>query len=399
MSPGVRRLVLLLGMAGFVVMGDNLVVSPILPSISVSLGVEPVAAGVLIVAYMLPFGVFQLVFGPLADRFGKTRVILVTFTAFVVATALCAFGTSLANLTVFRALTGLFAAATMPVSLALIGDMVPIEKRQQAVGTFLGVSSLGQALSLGIGGAIANFFDWRGVFAVYAVVAAVVAVALWRNLHAASPHEVREHQAGIIRPYMALLGQATSRRTYLVILFEGVFLLGSFSYLGTALVQRFGLSTLATGALMMAFGVATVIGGRISAKIAARFGQVRTVSAGLLLAAIADVCVFLGGGSVSLSTVGVFLLGLGFMTAHSTMVTMVTEFAARSRGAAMSLTPFSLMVGGAIGTQIGSRIISGVSFDMMYAIYGAGLLVLGLVALPALGNASAAAGSAVQEAA
>ena len=140
----------------------------------------------LIAAYMLPFGIFQLVFGPLADRFGKTRVILATFIAFACATALCALGNTLTGIAFFRALTGIFAAATMPISLALIADVVPMESRQQAIGSFMGIAFLGQALSMGIGGAIAYFFDWRGVFLVYAVVAAVIAVALWRGLRVAA---------------------------------------------------------------------------------------------------------------------------------------------------------------------------------------------------------------------
>ncbi|MGV8083455.1 MAG: MFS transporter [Coriobacteriia bacterium] len=389
MSSVARRLVPLLGAAGFVVMADSWVVSPILPAISHSLGVQPISAGILIAAYMLPFGVFQLAFGPLADRFGKTRVILLTFTAFVLATAVCAAGTSLTQLTIFRALTGLFAAATMPVSLALIGDVVPMENRQQSIGTFLGITSLGQALSLGIGGAIANYFDWRGVFAVYAVAAAVIGVALWRGLASITAgHELRDTHAQVLRPYLTLLRRGASLRTYLVILVEGIFLLGSFSYLGAALVARFGLSSLATGGVMTFFGIAAVVGGRTSAKSAARLGRPGTVALGLILAAIADAFVFVGTNSLVLTAVGVTLLGFGFMSAHSTMVTMVTEFAARARGVAMSLAPFSLMVGGAIGTQLGARIIHGSSFTTMYAVYGAGLLVLGLLALPALHGAS-----------
>lgn len=59
---------------------------------------------------MLLFGLFQLAFGPLADRFGKLRVIMGTM--------------------------------SMPVSLALIGDMVPLENRQIAIGIFMGISFL-----------------------------------------------------------------------------------------------------------------------------------------------------------------------------------------------------------------------------------------------------------------
>ncbi len=123
---------------------------------------------------------------------------------------------------------------------------------------------------MGIGGAIAYFFDWRGVFLVYAAVAAVIAVALWRGLRSAARDlETRDPHAPIIKPYMSLLGHGPSLRTYSIILFEGAFLLGSFSYLGAILAQRFSLSFLAIGGVMTAFGVGAVIAGRASAKVAA----------------------------------------------------------------------------------------------------------------------------------
>ena len=67
--------------------------------------------------------------------------------------------------------------------------------------------------------------------------------------------------------------------------------------------------------------------------------------------------------------------------------TIATEFAARTRGTAMSLVTFAFMVGGAAGTQIGGQIAAAASFQSMYALFGGGLLVLALVALPALRSA------------
>ena len=151
----VKRLIVVLGLAGFIVMADNWVVSPLLPSIAHDLGVQPARAGILIAAYMLPFGLFQLLYGPLADRFGKLRIIGISLVFFTVATGLCAAGMHLGDLTAYRALTGIFAAATMPVSLALIGDLVPMKDRQQAIATFMGIAFLGQATSMTIGGTIA----------------------------------------------------------------------------------------------------------------------------------------------------------------------------------------------------------------------------------------------------
>lgn len=379
-----NRLVVLLGLAGFIVMADNWVVSPILPAISKSIGVPTASAGVLIAAYMLPFGLFQLVFGPLADRFGKSRVVLGTLALFTVATALCATGATLTQLAAFRALTGVFAAATMPISLALIADVVPMANRQKAIGSFMGISFLGQALSMGIGGAIAYFVDWRGVFIAYAVFAAVVTAVLWRGLASVRATESRNPNAQFLAPYGRLLRDGASLRAYAVILAEGIFLLGSFSYLGATLSERYKLSFLAIGAVMTAFGVAAVIAGRLSNKIAARLGGKNTVVAGLALAAVADVLVLAGKQSLPLTGVGIFALGYGFMTAHSTLLTIATEFAAKARGAAMSLVTFCFMLGGAVGTQLGGRIVAAASYERLYVVYAVGMGLLALVASMAL---------------
>ena len=143
--PPWSSLVLILGLAGLIVMADNWVVSPILPSIASAFGVPVASTGLLIAAYMLPFGLFQLGYGPIADRYGKFRTVVVTLTLFAWVTALGAFMPSVEGLTVVRALTGVFAAATMPVSLALLGDSVPMVDRQKAIGTFMGIAFLDRA--------------------------------------------------------------------------------------------------------------------------------------------------------------------------------------------------------------------------------------------------------------
>ena len=68
-----NRVVFLLGFLGFIVMADNWVVSPILPAISQDIGVAVERAGILIAAYMIPFGIFQIIFGPFMDRYGKKQ--------------------------------------------------------------------------------------------------------------------------------------------------------------------------------------------------------------------------------------------------------------------------------------------------------------------------------------
>lgn len=380
-----RKFLLILGLAGFTVMADNWVVSPILPAISSSFNVAAIQAGVLITAYMIPFGFFQLIFGPLADRFGKRQVINSAMFFFVLSTALCAIASGLAALTVYRALTGVFAAAVMPISLALIGDLVPMQERQNAIGTFMGISFLGQGLSMAFGGTVAYLLSWRGVFAAYSVLAVISAVTLFYAGRAIPSKKNPNSQ--FIAPYIRLISQWHSLKTYLIILVEGFLIIGTFSYLGTYIKQTYHYNLLYIGLIMTGFGFSVLIGGRISGKLAARLGRRLVLTTGLTSAFLANLLLYFDGSNLEILILSVCLLGLGFMLTHSTLTTIATGFAAQARGAAMSIVAFCFMGGGGVGTAIGGRYIQRVGFDQFFLTYCLGFLVLLTAAYMLMGQA------------
>ena len=368
-----NKIIMLLGLAGFIVMADNWVVSPILPAISQSLDIDISRAGLLITAYMLPFGIFQIIFGPLADRYGKKQVITFAMIMFTVATGLCALGSSLTSLSIYRALTGVFAASVMPISLALIGDMFPVQERQGAIGTFMGISFLGQGLSMAIGGTIAYFFNWRGVFGVYAILAIIPTLLLIKN-YKWLPSE-KHPDSKLFAPYAKLLGTSRSLFTYTIVLLEGIFIIGSFSYAGAYIAKTYGFNYLYIGLIMTAFGIMSVIGGRMSGKLAAKMGARKVLSLGLVSAAVADMIIYRYGDVLGMLILGIALLGLGFIFTHSTLLTRATEFAQKARGAAMSLVAFFFMGGGGIGTAIGGKVIVAVGLSNLFLINGIAFII------------------------
>lgn len=368
-----NSIIILLGLAGFMVMADNWVVSPLLPAIAQNLNVDIAKAGLLITAYMIPFGIFQIIFGPIADRYGKKQVITLSIIMFTIATGLCALGSSITNLAIFRALTGIFAASVMPISLALIGDIFPMQERQQAIGTFMGISFLGQGLSMAIGGTIAYFLNWKGVFISYAALSLIPTILLISN-YKKLPSE-KNPNSEILKPYFRLLSNSKSLFTYIIVLLEGMFIIGSFSYTGSYIAKIYHFNYLSIGLILTAFGIMSVIGGRVSGKLASKLGEGKVISLGLSLAAIADIIIYYFGASIYLLILGVALLGLGFILTHSTLLTRATGFAQKARGAAMSLVAFCFMGGGGVGTAIGGKIISQYSLNSLFIIYGSALVV------------------------
>ena len=186
---------------------------------------------------------------------------------------------------------------------------------------------------------------------------------------------------------------------------EGLLILGSFSYAGAYAATALGLETLGIGLLMAVFGVGVIAGSRMSGRLAQRIGRPRLVALGLGSAAAADLIVAAAGAHLAGFAVGILLLGLGFMFAHSSLLTTATQFAEKARGAAMSLIAFAFMVGGSLGTMLGGRIVLGASYRDLYLAFGIALGALGVVAVaavPARGSSGETAGTmratAVEEA-
>lgn len=199
----------------------------------------------------------------------------------------------------------------------------------------MGVSFLGQGLSMAIGGTIAYLVSWRGVFASYAGLS-VIANALLLGIGSRIPSQ-HNPRSKVFAPFAALLTKRASVMIYMVVLLEGILIIGSFSYLGTYIAHNYHFDNLVIGLIMTAFGALAVIGGRASGRLAARLGRRSVLTAGLLLACAADALVFFPGGTLPALIARVGLLGIGFMLAHSTLLTVATEFAAKERGMAMSL--------------------------------------------------------------
>lgn len=365
---------LILGLCGFIVMADNWVISPILPAISGSIGANVSSAGLLISAYMIPFGLFQLIFGPLADRFGKKLIINISMIVFAMATALCTIGSSLIDLGIYRALTGIFAASVMPTSLALIGDIYSMKERQSAIGTFMGISYLGQGMSMAIGGTIAYYLNWRAVFGMYALLAIFITALLMttgRRIQSKGNPDSK-----LFSEYRNIFQKSSNIVLYVAILSEGILIIGSFSYLGSFLDNMFNVNYLMIGLIMTLFGFFAMVGGRISGKIATKIGRMKVLEAGLLLASCSDLMLFIYGYNMAVAMASISLLGLGFMFAQSSLLTLATEAVKNARGAAMSIVAFCFMGGGGVGTAIGGHIIKRSGFSGLFSLYGLLLLVL-----------------------
>src|SRR5262245_41372932 len=148
----------------FMVVLDNLVVTTALPSIRADLGATIQSLEWTVNAYTLTYAVLLLTGAALGDRFGRRRMFVIGLGIFTVASAAAALAPTTAALIAARAVQGVGAAIVTPLTLTLLADQFPPDKRGLAIGAWSGVSGLGVALGPLVGGAVVSGISWHWIF-------------------------------------------------------------------------------------------------------------------------------------------------------------------------------------------------------------------------------------------
>ncbi|GAB6088763.1 multidrug effflux MFS transporter [Spirochaeta dissipatitropha] len=370
------RLLFILGFLAFWANGDNYAAAPLLVSIAADMGLAISQASLTVAAYMLSFGLFTILFGPLSDKFGKGRIIITAAFGTAVFSILGGLSTNFPMLVIFRSFNGAFGAGIFPVTMALIGTMYNDEERHGAIAKVMGFMFLGGASATLIGGALAQFSTWRAVYILYGAAELLLALAVVRLI----PIEaVSKESFSLTRSYRAAFKRPELLMHVATIFFVGFAVFGSFSYAGHYVQTITGFPILLVGMIITAFGLGTVAAGRLLPGLRPRLGSAFLPVLGTLGAAslllVMSIGLLLPGpvtASLLLST-GFFGFGIAFVALQSTLIMGVQKQLPAMRGTAMSMASFGMFVGGGIGTQINGRIVTAGADPFIYAL-GAGLL-------------------------
>jgi EmrB/QacA subfamily drug resistance transporter len=154
----------IVSIALFMVVLDNLVVTNALPSIRADLGATIQQLEWTVNAYTLSYAVLLLTGAALGDRFGRRRMFATGLGIFTLASAAAALSPSTSALIAARAVQGLGAAIVTPLTLTLLSDAVPEQRRGLALGAWSGISGLGIALGPVVGGAVVTGISWHWIF-------------------------------------------------------------------------------------------------------------------------------------------------------------------------------------------------------------------------------------------
>jgi predicted MFS family arabinose efflux permease len=376
------RSIVALAAASFMSSATIRVGDPLIPQIADDFGVGVAAAGIVSTAFALAYGLFQLIHGPLGDRFGKQRMI-------VLATALSGFGTasvaladSLTMLGVLRFLSGITASAIIPLAMAHLGDVVPYERRQATLARFLFGQIMGSVFGQVAGGVLGELLHWRAIFLVLSALFFVAALVIHGEYRSGRTPDRRSdvdlRPAALARRYADLLRRPHVRVVLATVFVEAVFFYGGFTFFAAYLDAAFGLGYAHSGLLIACFGAGGLAYAGLARRMLPLMGE-----RGFALAGGVMLCGAFWLAPVAVPDAGfaavIFLSGLGFYVLHTTLQTNATQMAPEARGSAVAIFASSLFLGTSVGVALGGMLIDRVGYAPVFLGCGAGLLCLGIV--------------------
>jgi len=335
-----------------------------------------------VTAFAIAYGVLQLAYGPIGDRYGKYRVIMLATIGCALTSVGCALAPTLLALVIARLLAGATAGALIPLSLAWIGDSVAYERRQSVLARYLIGQMFGIALGQVLGGIGADYIGAGPVFIALAIWFAATAWLMWhfRPAHAEASHS---NAGSVATRFAAVLRAPWSRVVLLSVFVEGFLLVGALAFVPTHLNRTYGIPLALAGFVVMLFGAGGLVYAALSAALVRRLGEPGLAFGGGILLFMCFTGIA-ARSTLLIAAAACLIAGLGFYMLHNTLQVNATQMAPAQRGSSLALFACTLFMGHAAGVTVAGVFVERVGTGPVIAGAGVLLLLVGLAFAAAL---------------
>ncbi len=163
-TPQARKALIAAGLGWMLDAFDVTLFAMALPAIRAELGLTTAQGGALGSVTLIGAAAGGIAFGLFADRYGRTRALILSVALYSVFTAACGFATTLTQLVVFRVLLGLGMGGEWASGAALVSETWPAEHRGKALGFMQSGWAIGYAAASVVNALVQPAFGWRAVF-------------------------------------------------------------------------------------------------------------------------------------------------------------------------------------------------------------------------------------------
>lgn len=353
-----RSLLLLLAAVQFTHIMDFMIMMPLGPQLMRELFIGPGQFSALVAAYTISSGVVGLLAAPFIDRFDRRRVLLFAYAGFILGTAACALSKNFSTLLAARVLSGAFGGLSSSMVLAIIGDVVPAERRAAGVGVVMTAFSLAAALGVPFGLELAQHLRWEAPFYFLAILAGVMWLTAFARVPAIRGHMETDPQ----HPFKAFADLLLDPNASRALLFMATLVFGHFAIIPLSppyLVGNLGLPEHDLFMVYLTGGVVTVFSAPLIGKLADSLGRVRVLGWLILVACLVTLAI---SNAAPLPIWSILVLaGLFFMFASGRFIPgqaiMTLAVPASRRGAFMSLTGCARDIASGLSSGVGGWVV------------------------------------------
>ena len=316
--------------------------APSLPYLTDFFGTTPELMKLTISLNLLMFGLAQLIYGPISDRFGRRPVFLVSIALFSVASLACGFAQSIDQLLVARVLQGMFAAAEAVICLAVFKDLFTEKEQVKAFAIYGMAIALAPAIAPILGGYIHVLFGWEYNFYLTAGVGVLTAVLIYLLLPESTtpdPHALK--LKAILHNYLSVAGN----RIFLIYaVLSGVALGLIYAFVTAApfiLISYFGIEVQHFGYYQAVIVIAFFLGSLLSARLVDFWQSLQVLNLGLIITVIGALLVvgfvFIGGLSPNTLVFGYVFIAFGIGPIFAVAPSKAMSAVEKSAGSAASV--------------------------------------------------------------
>lgn len=291
---------------------------PALPSIGKDLSAENNVVQMSLLAFFISFAIFQLIYGPLSDMWGRKAPLYMGIGLFAVASVGCALSNDIETLIAFRFLQGIGGAAGMVIPRAIVRDMHTGVQAARLMSLLMLVFSISPILAPLTGSAVISFYGWRGVFWAVTIAAFIGLILLSTQLKETRPKAARVESS--LGSAMAAYRLLLSDRNFLTLTFIGGLGISSFLvYLANSpfvLIDHYGLTPTQYSIAFSINAVSFFTVSQLTGWLGDRFGLVRVMRMALTAFSLtmAAMVVVMALGFNQLPVLATFLfIGYGFL--------------------------------------------------------------------------------------
>jgi len=331
---------------------------PALPAAAADLRASPGTLQATISVYILGLALGQLIYGPVADRFGRRATLLTGLTLYALASLAAAFAPGAQSLIVARLAQALGGCSGLVLGRAIVRDTAGPEQAARRLALMNLMVLLGPGLSPILGGVLATTLGWRAIFGVLCTLGVVLVLLSWRMLPETGQRSVNSNFASLARNY----GKLISSRAFLG------FALGG----GCATTSMYAFTASApfifsgqlhrpveeVGVYLAILIAGAWVGSALTGRLVTRVPVARLMVGANLLSVLAAFLllgtVLLGQLSVPLALGTMFVFTLGAGAASPLALTQAVSVNPAVVGSASGLFGFAQMAVGALCTALAS---------------------------------------------